>query len=147
MAMQKMVFGTALAVVVVLMMTSVLALIQSNTSFTNSGIVGTVNVGVYSNTACTQTVSSLAWGTMNPGTSTVQTVYVKNLGSVTMTLNMTSNSWTPSNSPTYMSLTWNAEGESVAAGSSVQANFTLTISPSITGISAFSFNIVITGSG
>jgi hypothetical protein len=147
MAMQKMVFGTALAVVVVLMMTSVLALIQSNTSFTNSGIVGTVNVGVYSNTACTQTVSSIAWGTMNPGTSTVQTVYVKNLGSVTMTLNMTSNSWTPSNSPTYMSLTWNAENASVAAGSSVQANFTLTISPSITGISAFSFNIVITGSG
>jgi hypothetical protein len=147
MAMQKMVFGTALAVVVVLMMTSVLALIQSNVSLTNSGVVGTVNVGVYSDVACTQPVSSLAWGTLNAGTSTVKTVYVKNLGSVTMTLNMTSNTWTPSNSPTYMSLTWDAENASVAAGNHVQADFNLTISPSITGISAFSFNIVITGSG
>jgi len=147
MAMQKMVFGTALAVVVVLMMTSVLALLQSNMSITNSGIVGTVNVGVYSDSACTQTVSSLTWGTINAGTSTVKTVYVKNLGSVTMTLNMTSNSWTPSNCLTYMSLTWDAGNASVAVGNHVQADFNLTVSPSITGVTAFSFTIVITGSG
>jgi hypothetical protein len=147
MAMQKMVFGTALAVVVVLMMTSVLALIQSNVTLSTSGTVKTVNVGVFSDAACTQPASSIAWGSVAPGTSTVKTLYVKNEGSVTMTLNMTSNTWTPSNCATYMSLTWDAEGESVAAGSNVQADFNLTISPSITGISAFSFNIVITGSG
>jgi len=147
MAMQKMVVGTALAVVVVLMMTSVLALISSNRTLPTSGTVRTVNVGVYSDGACTQTVSSIDWGTISPGTSTVKTVYVKNEGAVTMTLNMTSNTWTPGNSTTYMTLTWNEESASVTVGNHVQADFNLTISPSITGIGAFSFNIVITGTG
>jgi len=66
---------------------------------------------------------------------------------VTLTLNMTSNTWTPSNCPTYMSLTWNEEGAAVSVGNYVQADFNLTVSPSITGIATFSFNIVITGLG
>lgn len=147
MAMQKMIVGTAVAVVVVLMMTSVLALLQSNQTLSTSGTIGTVNVGVYIDAACTQTVSSINWGTVNPGASTVKTVYVKNQGAVAMTLNMTINTWTPSNCPTYMTLTWDAESASVAVGNHVQADFNLTILPNITGIGAFSFNIVITGTG
>ncbi|MGD0495351.1 MAG: hypothetical protein ABSB28_04855 [Candidatus Bathyarchaeia archaeon] len=147
MAMQKMVVGTAVAVVVVLMMTSVLALLQSNRTLLTSGTVRTVNVGVYSDPACTQPASSIDWGTINPGTSTVKTVYVKNEGAVTLSLNMTSNTWTPSNCPTYMTLTWNEENASVAVGNHVQADFNLTVLPNITGIGAFSFDIVVTGTG
>ena len=148
MAMQKMVVGMALAVVVVLMMASALALLTaSNQTLTTSGTIKTVNVGVYLDEACTVPASSISWGTVAPGSSTVETVYVKNLGSVTMTLNMTSNTWTPSNCPTYMSLTWNDEGVAVNVGDSVQADLNLTVSSSITGITSFSFNVVITGSG
>ena len=147
MAMQKMVVGTALAVVAVLMMTSVLALLQSNQTLTTTGTIRTVNVGVYTDAACTQTATSIDWGTINPGTSTLKTYYVKNQGSVPMTLNMTSNAWTPSNCPTYMSLTWDAENAPVAVGNHAQADINLTILPNITGIGAFSFNIVITGTG
>jgi len=147
MAMQKMVVGTALAVVVVLMMTSALALISSNQTLSTSGTIKTVNVGVYFDAACTEPASTLSWGSVSPGTSAVQTVYVKNLGSVTLTLNMTSDTWTPSNCPTYMGLTWDEEGAVVSVGNHVQADFNLTVSPSITGIATFSFNIVITGSG
>lgn len=145
MAMQKMVVGTALAVVVVLMTAGALALLSANQTLTNSGTIGTVNVGVYSDAACTEPVSSISWGTLNPGASAVQTVYVKNTGTVTETLNMTSTGWTPSTCPSYMTLTWTAEGASVTAGNDVQANVTLTVSSSITGITAFSFNITITG--
>jgi hypothetical protein len=147
MAMQKMVVGTALAVVAVLMMTSVLALLQSNQTLTTTGTIRTVNVGVYTDAACTLTATSIDWGTINPGTSIVKTYYVKNQGSVPMTLNMTSNAWTPSNCPTYMSLTWDAENASVAVGNHAQADINLTILPNITGIGAFSFNIIITGTG
>jgi hypothetical protein len=146
MAMQKMVVGTAVAVVVVMMMTSVLALLSVNRTLPTSGTIRTVNVGVYTDAACTQTASSIDWGTINPGASTVKTIYVKNEGAVTMTLNMTSNTWTPGNSPTYMTLTWDAESASVAVGNHVQADFNLTVLSSITGIGAFSFNIVLTGS-
>jgi hypothetical protein len=147
MAMQKMVVGTALAVVVVLMTAGVLALLSVNRTLTTTGTIGTVNVAVYSDAACTQPASSITWGNLNPGTSTVETVYVKNTGAMTETLNMTSSAWTPSNCPTYMTLTWDAENASVAVGSDVQADFNLTVSPSITGITAFSFNITITGTG
>jgi hypothetical protein len=145
MAMQKMVVGTALAVVVVLMVASALALLSANQTLTNSGTIGTVNVGVYSDATCTDPVSSITWGALNPGASAVQTVYVKNTGTMTETLNMTSTGWTPSTCSTYMTLTWTAEGASVTAGNDVQANVTLTVSSSITGITAFSFNITITG--
>jgi hypothetical protein len=147
MAMQKMVVGTALAVVVVLMTAGVLALLSVNRTLTTTGTIGTVNVGVYSDINCTQPVSSIPWGTLNPGTSTVETVYVKNQGTVTETLNMTSSGWNPSNCPTYMSLTWDAENALVTVGNDVKADFNLTVSPSITGITAFSFNITITGTG
>jgi hypothetical protein len=147
MAMQKMVVGTALAMVVVLMMASALALLSSNRTLTTSGTIRTVNVGVYSDAACTQNVSSIDWGTVDPGTSTVKTFYVRNEGAVTVTLNMTSNTWTPSNCLTYMSLTWDEEKAAVTVGNHVQADFNLTVLPNITGIGTFSFNIVITGTG
>jgi hypothetical protein len=147
MAAQKIVIGTALAIVAVLTMTSVLALLSSSRTLSTSGTIRTVNVGVYYDSACTQPASSLSWGNVTPGTSTVDTVYVRNEGAVTMTLNMTSNAWTPSNCTTYMTLTWDEENASVTVGNHVQADLNLTVSPSITGIGAFSFNIVITGTG
>jgi hypothetical protein len=147
MAMQKMVVGTALAVVVVLMTAGVLALLSVNRTLTTTGTIGTVNVGVYSDANCTVPVSSLVWGTVEPGASPVETVYVKNLGTVTETLNMTSNAWTPSACSSYMTLTWDAENASVTVGNAVKADFTLTISSSVTGITSFSFNIVVTGTG
>jgi hypothetical protein len=145
MAMQKTLMGTALAVIAVLMMASVLALLQSSRTVPTSGTVRTVNVGVYQDNLCTQPLLSINWGTVDPGTSVLKTVYVKNQGSVSMTLNMTTNSWSSSNAQAYMTLTWDKETASVAPGNNVQATLNLTVLPAITGVTDFSFNIVITG--
>jgi hypothetical protein len=74
-------------------------------------------------------------------------MYVKNEGNTPMTLNLTTNTWIPSGAATYVTVTWNREGAVVTAGSNVQANVTLAVSPSVTGITSFSFTMVITGTG
>jgi len=134
-------------VAVVLLMTSVLAILMSNTSVPNSGEIKGINVSVYQNSACTIPLSSWNWGVLEPGSSTLKTMYVKNEGNMPMTLNLTTITWTPSGAATYITITWNREGAVVTAGSNVQANVTLAVSPSITGITSFSFTMVITGTG
>jgi hypothetical protein len=147
MAMQKVSIGAFVVVAVVLLMTSVLAILTSNTSVPNSGEIKGINVSVYQNSACTIPLSSWNWGVLEPGSSTLKTMYVKNEGNMPMTLNLTTITWTPSSAATYVTVTWNREGAVVTAGSNVQANVTLAVSPSITGITSFSFTMVITGTG
>ena len=145
MAMQKVLVGTITAVVVVLMMTSVLAFLTANRSVPNSGEIKAVNVSVYQDSACTQPLTSWTWGTMESGSSAMKTMYVKNDGNAVMTLNLTTTTWAPSSASNYITVTWNREGTSVNAGNNVQANVNLTVSPSIAGITSFTFTMVVTG--
>jgi hypothetical protein len=145
--MQKAVIGASLAVATMLFMASALALLQGSKSISNSGTIKAINVGVYSDSGCTQALSSLTWGMMDPNSSSVKVMYVKNEGNTAMTLNMTTNTWSPSNAANYITVTWNREDAVVNPGSSVQANVTLSVSPSITGITSFTFTMVIAGTG
>jgi alkyl sulfatase BDS1-like metallo-beta-lactamase superfamily hydrolase len=120
-------------------------LLMSSQSLQSSGTVTAVNVGVYSDSSCTQNCTSIAWGTIAPGNSSTRTIYVKNIGTVPMTLSMTMGSWVPSNMNTYLSLSWNRGGTVLSAGQSTTATLTLSASSSAGNITSFSFNIIITG--
>ena len=76
-----------------------------------------------------------------------KTVYVKNSGNSGLTLNMSSNGWIPVEAENFLSLTWDVEGAVVEADGIVQAVLVLEVSESITGITDFSFSIVIEGTG
>lgn len=146
MAMQKTAaVGIAVAVAGIMMLTSVLALLQSNRSFSNNGTITTVNVGAYQDSGCTQVLSTIDWGNVVPGSSTSRTVYVKNTGNAMISLNMTLNTWNPSNAASYMNLTWNQENTVLNVGNNVAALLVLSVSASVTGITTFSFNATITG--
>ena len=119
--------------------------LTSSQSVSSGGTITAVNVGVYTDSACTQNCTSIDWGTLAPGASTTRTIYVKNTGTIPVTLSMTATSWVPSNANTYLTLTWNRESSVLAAGSSVSATLTLTASSSAGSITTFSFNIIITG--
>ena len=110
--------------------------------------VDAINVGVYTNSACTTNCTSISAGTLTPGTSKTYTVYVKNTGDVPVTLSMTTSGWNPSTANGPITLTWNRANYNLAVGASVSATLTLTVSSSIsTSITAFSFNVAITGTG
>ncbi len=127
---------------------STLAAVTVQQDVTSSGTITTSpNVGVYSNAACTNAITSLNWGSIAAGGTSTQTIYVKNTGTGSMTLNMTVTGWTPSNAGTYITISWNREGSALTAGQSTAATLTLTVSPSITGITSFSNTITISGTG
>ena len=109
------------------------------------GEITAIGVGVYTDSDCTNNCTNIDWGTLAPGNSTDRTIYVKNTGSIPVTLSMTATGWTPSDANTYLTLTWNQEGHSLDAGDSVAATLTLTASTSAGNLTSFNFNVVITG--
>ena len=120
-------------------------LLMSSQTLQSSGTVTAVNVGVYSDSSYTQNCTSIDWGTIAPGNSSTRTIYIKNIGTIPITLSMTTGSWVPSNANTYISLGWNRGGTVLSAGQSTSATLTLSASSSAGNITSFSFNIIITG--
>jgi hypothetical protein len=145
MSMPKAVAGTGIAVAVIVMMTSALALLQPGTNVTHTGIIETINVGVYQDSACTQSLSSVNWGTLKPGTAANRTIYVKNTGNAAVSLNMTVTTWNPSIASSYITLTWDRQGSLLAVGNIVQALLVLSVSANVNGFTDFNCTTIISG--
>lgn len=148
---EKIVAGATIGLVVY---TLVLAMVGpmvssalSNRTVSNSGSIKAIGVDVYSDQACTNPVSSINWGIVNPGGNRNITVYIKNTGNSAITLSMTTSNWNPTNAPNYMALSWNYAGQTINANDVTSVTFTLTVSASITGITNFSFDITIAANG
>ncbi len=148
----KLAFAALLTVAITLIIgTSITAFSAVNAakSLPSSGNIktNTPNVGVFSNSACTINLAAINWGTLKAGGSTTKTVYVKNVGTGTMTLSLASSSWIPATAGTYVTVSWNCQGTQLAAGKSVGATITLTVSAKVTGFTTFTNIITISGTG
>lgn len=73
----------------------------------NYAYVKSVGVGVYWDAACTENVTTISWGLLEPGSNTTKTVWIKNTGNIPLVLNMTAESWNPTEAENYITLTWN----------------------------------------
>jgi hypothetical protein len=145
MAMQKVTVGTVLAVAVMGMVVSALGVLVATRMISNYGNVSAVGVGVYWESSCTNMVLSIDWGALEPGGSVGKTIYIKNEGSLTVLLGMTTDNWDPASALSYISLSWNRENYELNSGSIIQAVLTLSVSSSVSEITNFSFDIIITG--
>jgi hypothetical protein len=114
-------------------------------NISSNGTVKTIDVGVYSDNQCTQNCTSISWGTLYPGNSTSRTIYVKNTGTVPVTLSMTTENWTPTNADDYLTLTWNPQKTALDPGESTSATLTLSVASDTGDLSNFNFNIIIAG--
>jgi hypothetical protein len=113
---------------------------------TNGSITVTPNLSLYSNSACTTSLSNIDWGTITPGNNQTRTVYVKNTGTGTsLTLSISTNSWTPSTANGPITISWDKQGVRLAPGQSTAAVITLTSSSSIVDVTTFSVQILISG--
>ena len=126
-------------------LTLVTAGIISTQSIPSDGTITAVDVGVYSNIECSQNCTSISWGSLYPSNSTTRTVYVKNIGTVPITLSMTPVNWDPTDASTYLTLTWNQQGTVLGVGDSVTATLTLTAAADTGDLQDFNVNIVISG--
>ena len=135
-----------IAVALTLIITTA-GLVTISRTFPSTGNVIAINLQVYSDSQCTQTLTSIDWGTIRPGENASKTIYVKNTGNAPITLNMATSNWNPSNASQVVTLTWNKEGATLNAGQSTAATLTLTVSSASQGLTSFSMNIIISGSG
>lgn len=113
--------------------------------FGGYGVVQTVGVGVYWDASCTNNVTSINWGTVEPGSTENVTVYVKNEGNTNVTLSLDATNWAPEIASDYLTLTWDYGGQSISPGDAIQVMFTLAVSSDTQGITSFSFEVVVAG--
>jgi hypothetical protein len=147
MAMQKsatMVF-LALGALAVVLLALVSAALVTTRTISSTGTIAAVGVAVFWDSACTNQTASINWGTLVPNSTGACTVYVKNNGTVPVTLNAGFGNWNPGSASGYMTPGWNCSGYVLGSSSVVAATLTLTVSPNITGVANFSFDVTITG--
>jgi len=120
---------------------------QSSVRIVGRGTVKAVGVGVFWDSNCTNPVSFIDWGMVEPGSMNNVTVYVRNEGNVAAGISLASENWNPSNASDYLALSWNYDGQQLNPSEVVQVTLTLTISSSVQGITSFSFDIIISASG
>jgi len=125
----------------------VLSAVQTSRTVSNAGTVKTIGVGVYWDDGCANPLSSVDWGVLEPGSSENVSCYIRNEGSSVSTLSMYTSNWSPSNASGYLSLSWDYGGQSIDVDEVVQVTYTLSVDASIEGITSFSFDITIVGSG
>ena len=147
MAMERITMGIVLAVAATGLLAGVLVsgLLVANRTVSNTGNVKTIGVEAYWDSTCTNRVSSIDWGLLEAGGSKAICIYVKNNGTAAETLSMATSNWNPSTSSSQISLIWNCTSYALAHESVVGALLTLSVSSTISGISSFSFDILITG--
>jgi len=121
--------------------------LSTTSRVSSSGVIKAVGVGVYSDLACTTKLSSIDWGTLEPGVSKNVTCYIKNGGNSAITLSLSTANWSPSNASQNITLKWDSGGKSISPSQVVKATLTLSVSSSISGITNFSFDIIIVGTG
>ena len=122
---------------------------QTSRTLSSSGsiqIQTSVGLQVYSDAGCNTPLTSLSWGTLEPGGSQNLVCYIRNEGNVAMTLSMYTENWSPANAENYLTLSWNYDSNPIDVDVVVQVTLTLSVSPDITGITTFGFDVSIVGS-
>ena len=132
----------ALILVASLLITSFMAL-QSVFRIPNaSGVtVLSPNIGIYWDAKATLPVSTINWGNVSIGSEKDTTVYVKNLGLNALILSMNTSAWNPSTVYLKMYLCWDYNLKQVQPGGIVKVTLRLFVTPRVTGVKNFSFNI------
>lgn len=138
------VYALAMSVIAI---SAVTALLTTQKTIHGSGSIKSVGLGVYWDLECTNTTSSLDFGQLEPESSKNFTLFLRNEGNSALTLNVTMENWNPSNAANYLTLTWNREGHQVNPDEVIGFVIALSVSEDITGISTFSLDIIISGTG
>jgi hypothetical protein len=124
-----------------------LGLLTAEVRIPGTGNIVAVNVGVYSNAACTSPLVTINWGSIGPGENKQVTCYMKSLSNVQTTITLSAINFNSTQASQYLSLSWNRQGYNAAPGEVVQATLTLQVNSAVQGLAGFSFDCVITASG
>jgi len=112
----------------------------------SSGVIVSIDLGVYWDSSCNSPVTSIDWRELHPNSSKTVTVYIRNEGTTSISLHMTTEKWNPESASNYISLTWNMENVVLQPNVVVAARLTLKVAYTIENIDVFNFQIRFSGS-
>lgn len=110
-------------------------------NISNVGKISAVGFDIFQDAACTMNLTIIDWGTLHPGEMAAAIMFARNSGNVNVTLGYNVTGWTPVTFPIYFILAWNYTGYILHPFEVSAIMWTLTVSPAITNITDFSFNI------
>jgi len=119
----------------------------SNKTVTTTGIIANASIGLYSDAAATRNVSSIGWGSCYPGSNRTYTIYIKNLGTVNETLSIQAVNWRPSIALNHLSMKSDYGGQTLAPNQVLKVALKLMVSPGVTKMTSFGFDILVTSQG
>jgi hypothetical protein len=100
---------------------------------------------IFTDSSCTQKLTSFSWGLLSAGSSATQTIYVKNSGSTNLMLSISTSNWSPSFANGPITLTWSGE-KTLLPNQMAPITLKINVGSNATNIAAFNFNIKIVGS-
>lgn len=103
-----------------------------------------VKIGLYTDSACTQTLTAVIWGNMSAGSTVTKTFYVKNLGLTSAYLAMSINNWNPITVRDSITVTWNRENALLKPNGAMAATISIKVASNASAIANFNFDIAIT---
>jgi len=124
---------------------AVFALLSATQRIPNTVNVRPIGVGVYWDSSCEQEVSFISWGLLKAGETDDVEIYVLNEGNTDIALSMTTDNWDSTRASNYITVEWDRESHVLGSESSIHADLTLSVSPNISQVVDFSFDILITG--
>jgi hypothetical protein len=127
------------------MMANVRSIYQTSNTISSVGTFKAIGLGVYWDSDSSNRITSINWGTLKPGTQKSYTIYIRNEGNMPLTLSTFTSNWNPSTVSKHLTLSWSYSNQ-INAGAIVPVTLTLSISPSITETTFFSFDITAIGS-
>lgn len=136
-----------IALVLAIPMLFAFATIQYQATIRTTGNIRAVGVQFYVDSAGSTPTSQIDWGMVSPGQTVTMTLYCKSISNVPITLSMAVGNFNPASGSSYLACTWNYNGQTLSPGQMIPVVFTLQVASTITGITAFSFDVGVIATG
>lgn len=130
---------------VIMSILAIFALVMATyySSIRFNGSIRGVGVGIYEDANCTQPLQSVNVGIVDLGETKNWTIFVRNEAQTIIGLSMQTLNWDPATAESQIQLTWDYNGQRLQINSTLQVTLTLLTSPSLQGLTVFSFDAVI----
>ncbi len=107
--------------------------------------VAGAKIQVYSDSDCTVQLSSFSWGSLSPGATRTVSLYVRNEGTVAVTLTKAMTNLSPASLDNFLTLTWNYDGQTLSPQATLAVTLTLSVSASTPVTPNFGFDTIVSG--
>lgn len=140
--------ATAILIGTVLVLAITLVVIVETTNVSATGTIMTVNCAAFANSDGTGSLTAINWPALTPNEGTTQIVYIENTGTVACNLTFATSDWNPSIASTYITVTGvYSNAINVQPAAIVQLTISEQISPGITGVTNYSYDILLIATG